>query len=84
VLRHARATHVWVELRRRDSALEVVVRDDGVGFDVAAAHRRARAGASLGLLSLAERVELAGGRSTIESAPGGGTTVRAWFPLKAA
>ena len=82
VIRHARAAHVWVELRRQDSGLEVAIRDDGVGFDVAAAHRRARAGSSLGLLSLAERVELAGGRSTIESAPGSGTTVRAWFPLK--
>jgi signal transduction histidine kinase len=82
VIRHARATHVWVELRRRDSGLEVTVRDDGRGFDVEAAHRRARTGVSLGLLSLAERVELAGGRSTIESAAGSGTTVRAWFPLK--
>ena len=82
VIRHARATHVWVEVRRRDSGLEVGIRDDGVGFDVAAAHRRARAGTSLGLLSLTERVELAGGRSTFESAPGRGTTVRAWFPLK--
>jgi signal transduction histidine kinase len=82
VIRHAQATHVWVEIRRRDGGLEVDVRDDGVGFDVAAAHRRARAGTSLGLLSLTERVELAGGRSTFESAPGQGTTVRAWFPLK--
>jgi signal transduction histidine kinase len=82
VIRHARAAHVWVELRRRDSGLEVTVRDDGQGFDVEAAHRRARTGASLGLLSMAERAELAGGRSTIESAPESGTTVRAWFPLK--
>ena len=82
VIRHARATHVWVELRRLESGLEVTIRDDGQGFDVAAAHRRARGGASLGLLSLAERVELAGGHSAIESTPGGGATVRAWFPLK--
>jgi signal transduction histidine kinase len=82
VIRHAAATHVWVELRHRDSRLEVTIRDDGRGFDVATAHRLARGGRSLGLLSLAERVELAGGRSTIESAPAAGTTVRAWFPLK--
>ena len=39
-------------------------------------------GVAPGLLSLAERVQLAGGHSAIESAPGGGATVRAWFPLK--
>jgi len=57
------------------------VRDDGVGFDVAAAHRRALSGESLGLLGLEERVELAGGRVVIESAPGRGTTVRVSLPL---
>jgi signal transduction histidine kinase len=83
VLRHAHATHVWVELRRLGGELELVVRDDGVGFDVGAAYRRARGGASLGLLSLEERVELAGGRSAIESGPGRGTAVRVWLPMTA-
>ncbi len=83
VMRHARATQLWVELRRRAGELELVIRDDGVGFDVEAAYRRARSGTSLGLLSLEERVELAGGRSVIESGPGRGTTVRVWLPLEA-
>jgi signal transduction histidine kinase len=83
-IRHARARHLRVELRGRDGELELIVRDDGVGFDVAAAFRSARGGASLGLLSLRERVELAEGRSVIESDPGRGTTVRAWFPLSPA
>jgi signal transduction histidine kinase/GTP-sensing pleiotropic transcriptional regulator CodY len=82
VMRHAHATHVWVELRLRHGELELEVRDDGVGFDVATAYQLARSGASLGLLSLDERVELAGGRSVIESGPGRGTTVRAWLPLE--
>ena len=55
--------------------------DNGIGFDVATARRRAIQGASAGLLGLEERVELAGGRSSIVSTPGQGTVLRAWLPL---
>ena len=83
VVRHARATRVWVTLERADAGLTVSITDDGIGFDVTTARQRALAGESLGILGLEERVDLAGGRSSIESAPGGGTTVRAWLPLSA-
>jgi signal transduction histidine kinase len=78
VARHARARHVEVTLTAQDIALEVTVRDDGVGFNV----ERRRTG--LGLVGMGERAESAGGRLDIESAPGAGTTVRARFPLPAA
>ncbi|MGH7575575.1 MAG: sensor histidine kinase, partial [Longimicrobiales bacterium] len=76
IVRHARALTVGVELRRDASSLELTVRDDGVGFDVAGSRYRA----SLGLLGMEERVTLAGGRLEIESTPGQGTLVRARFP----
>jgi signal transduction histidine kinase len=75
VARHARARHVKVTLTAQDVALEVTVRDDGVGFSV----ERPRTG--LGLMGMGERAELAGGSLDIESVPGAGTTVRARFPL---
>ena len=75
VARHARARHVEVTLTAQGGALEVTVRDDGVGFNV----ERQRAG--LGLVGMGERAEFAGGRLDIESAPGAGTTLRARFPL---
>jgi signal transduction histidine kinase len=75
VARHARARHVEVTLTTQDVALEVTVRDDGIGFNV----ERLRTG--LGLVGMDERAELAGGRFEIESAPGAGTTLRARFPL---
>jgi signal transduction histidine kinase len=84
VLRHARATRVRVTLQCVDAGLTISITDDGIGFDVTAARRRALAGESLGILGLEERVDLAGGHSSIESSPGGhGTTVRAWLPLAA-
>ncbi len=82
VVRHSRASRIWVTLECAGNTLTISVRDDGIGFDAAAAHGRALAGESMGLLGLEERVDLAGGRSSIESAPGGqGTTVRAWLPM---
>jgi signal transduction histidine kinase len=75
VARHARARHVEVTLTAQDAALEVTVKDDGVGFTV----ERMRTG--LGLAGMSERAELAGGRLDIESAPDAGTTLRARFPL---
>ena len=81
VARHARAKHVAVELRLRAAQLEIVIRDDGVGFDVPSALDRAAHGESMGLLSLQERVRLAGGQLEIKSSPGQGTEIRARFPI---
>jgi two-component system sensor histidine kinase UhpB len=81
VLRHAQARNVWIELQEEDTELSVVIRDDGVGFDVAAMHKRAGCGGSFGILAMRERIDLLGGRLEIESAPGQGTRVCARFPL---
>jgi signal transduction histidine kinase len=75
VARHARARHVEVRITAQNDAFEVTISDDGIGFDV----ERLRPG--FGLVGMAERAELAGGRLDIESTPGAGTTVRARFPV---
>lgn len=81
VVRHARATQVLVELRNREQTLELVIRDNGIGFEVQAALDRASHGATLGLLSMEERIRLANGKLKITSAPGQGTVIWARFPL---
>ncbi|HYD85073.1 MAG TPA: ATP-binding protein, partial [Opitutus sp.] len=65
----------------QDGHLRLGVRDDGIGFDAAAARVRAERGGSLGLLGMHERASLAGGTLTLLSAPGRGTEVEAVFPL---
>lgn len=76
--KHARAANVDVSLESRTGGLLVTVSDDGVGFDVAEAGDP-RPG-HLGLRSMRERAELAGGYLRVESTPGRGTTVRLWLP----
>jgi signal transduction histidine kinase len=77
VVKHARAGHVSIVLTRKDGLVSVVVEDDGVGFEPL----RAR-GDGLGLVGMRERVDLLGGRVTIESRPGAGTTFVAEVPLR--
>jgi signal transduction histidine kinase len=76
-VRHARASAVTVLLSSRSmSGLQLAVSDNGSGFDPA----RPRDHASLGLVSMRERVRLLQGELDIESTPGRGTTVLAWVP----
>jgi len=81
VVRHAQARHVFVRLGSIEGKLLLSVRDDGIGFEVAVYREQAVRGASLGLLSMEERANLAGGGLEMISSPGKGTEVRAWFPF---
>lgn len=84
ILRHAHAKKVRVELHQRETELELLIRDDGGGFNVKEARQRAERGASLGLLGMQERVLLLHGQFHLESVPGMGTEIRARFPLTTA
>jgi signal transduction histidine kinase len=76
VARHARAQAVGVVLKHEDSMLELVIRDDGVGFDAGALGEAT----GLGLHGMQERVALLGGSVEIESRPGHGTMIHARIP----
>jgi signal transduction histidine kinase len=82
VLRHANARTVWVELTHVDSKFQLVVRDDGVGFDVRAVMRRTGPDASLGLQGMQERALAIGSGVYIDSKPGSGTEIRVSVPLE--
>ena len=81
VMRHAQATQVWLDVALKGSRLQMVLRDDGIGFNVDAMHARAAAGRSMGMLSMTERAMLAGGDLQINSAIGQGTALTLTLPL---
>ena len=83
VARHAQATEVSVIVDKPDGEVQLIVEDDGRGFDVEATAVRARADRRLGLAGMRERVALAGGTLTIESSPGHGTTIYVRLPIAA-
>ena len=75
-LRHANATRIDVVLTADDDVTVLRVTDDGVGFLPASTV----AGRRLGLTSMRQRAEEAGGTLMVTSEPGGGTTVRLEVP----
>ena len=79
VEKHAAATRVEISLRTVEGAVHGRVTDNGKGFVLA---ERDHLPGHLGLLALNERSVLAGGWTRITSAPGAGTTVEFWMPIK--
>ena len=82
VIRHAQAQNVVVSLERQGSLLIARIRDDGRGFSVDRLRQRAGSRKGLGLVGMRERAMLLGGRFTVESEPGRGTTVSVEIPLE--
>ena len=79
VRKHANASIVEVLLERRGVGVAVRVRDDGDGFELPAPDAESEPG-HIGLLSMRERAEAAGGSFALASKPGRGTTVDFWMP----
>jgi signal transduction histidine kinase len=71
--KHARASAAEVEVAVNDGVLHVRVRDDGRGG--------AALGRGSGLVGLKDRVEALGGRISLHSPPGAGTTMDIALPL---
>jgi signal transduction histidine kinase len=80
VARHAQASQAHVQIQKRDGAICLKIKDNGKGFREDRV-LRAKKSKRLGLLGMRERLDMVGGRFTIESAPGKGTTVLAQIPL---
>jgi signal transduction histidine kinase len=78
VRKHSQARTVHVAVAPRFGGVNVRITDDGVGFDVKAS-RSADVG-HLGLSSMRERLEEAGGSFLVDSCPGLGTTADFWLP----
>ena len=78
ISKYARASQVAIELSSEDGQVRVLVRDNGVGFDVNVPRASAH-----GLLGMRYRLETEGGRLILSSAPGQGTAIEAQLPESA-
>jgi NarL family two-component system sensor histidine kinase YdfH len=85
IARHARANQVWVRVVGEsidgEQQVQIVIRDDGIGFDPAQTVERAD---HYGLIGIRERARLLGGTFEIESAAGRGTVLRLTLPQETA
>jgi PAS domain S-box-containing protein len=77
IRKHANAKHVTVQLSGSKQEVELLVSDDGAGFDFAGSRK------GLGLTSMQERVRPLRGQVSIESKLGVGTSISVKIPLRA-
>ena len=77
IAKHSKADLVTLSLRKTDDPIELVIRDNGQGFDVEETLSKESYERGFGLSSMRERAELTGGSFSIESNKGAGTVIRA-------
>jgi signal transduction histidine kinase len=76
IAKHSKANLVSIFLmRKKDDRIELVIEDNGIGFDMESVKR------GLGLGSMRERAELSVGSFDIKSVEGRGTVIRASWPI---
>ena len=80
VRKHAKATRASIALKGRDRQVEVVIQDNGRGFEVEEALDRSLSQGHIGLHSMRERAELVGGTLVIDSNVGKGTRLTFTLP----
>jgi signal transduction histidine kinase len=73
-VKHARPSQIIISLRRNRSALSLEITDDGDGVSKKSASK------GMGLQIMQHRANVIGGRLTLESRAGGGTTVKCTLP----
>ncbi|HET7658587.1 MAG TPA: sensor histidine kinase [Bacillales bacterium] len=75
-IKHAQASNVWITLTYKENHVELIIKDDGVGFSLVDAMMRAKKEPHFGILNMNEQTENVGGSLQIESELGEGTTVQ--------
>lgn len=76
--KHSRAKLVRIDLRGTPQEVALRIEDDGVGFDV----EDAKLAQGIGLISMRERIALAGGDFAVSSQQGHGTHLSVRIPLR--
>jgi NarL family two-component system sensor histidine kinase YdfH len=79
VARHARASHVNIQMNSTNHGLRIEIRDDGIGFDPRTLIGKP---GHYGLVGMRERARISGGSLTIESRPNQGTTLKIQLPTE--
>ncbi|MES1250265.1 MAG: ATP-binding protein, partial [Chitinophaga rupis] len=78
IIKHAHAKDATIQLKKEPDYLELVIQDNGIGFDTKKGSK------GIGLRNIKNRVGLYNGAVAIDSEPGKGCTLRITIPLSSA
>jgi len=82
IAKYSRAGQVRISLRKKEGGINLVIQDNGQGFELEKVLSQGGAERGLGLTSMRERAELSGGSFRIESSPGKGTAIQAFWAVE--
>jgi ligand-binding sensor domain-containing protein/signal transduction histidine kinase len=82
IVKHSEASEAEVLIRRRSQALELVIKDNGKGFELNRTMTSKERG--FGLTGINERVRFLGGKRSVQTAPGAGTAITITLELRQA
>jgi PAS domain S-box-containing protein len=81
IAKHARADNVCLKLQKIDNTIDLIIQDNGKGFNLKGLNRRKSFRKGLGLSSMRERAEISGGSLSLESKVGKGTVIKSSWCL---
>ena len=82
IAKHSGASQAEVAIKRNNGDMQITIRDNGKGFVPGVRATNGTSGHGFGLLNIAERAHLLGGKQVIHSVPGQGTTIVINMTLK--
>ncbi len=81
IIKHASATKIWVNLRRKGNEMRLQIHDNGQGFNIPPYFNDQVEAQHYGLAGMKERTEALGGKFQVLSVPGVGTTIIVTIPI---
>ncbi|MFH2129456.1 MAG: ABC transporter substrate binding protein [bacterium] len=81
ITKYAGASTITVRLITEPDTIQLIIADDGIGFDLEAIQSRNIKERGLGLVGMRERLDLLNGSLQIQTEPGRGTTLHAVVPI---
>jgi signal transduction histidine kinase len=82
IIKHSRATEARLAIERNGHELQIRIQDNGQGFTSAQVNAVDPRRGGLGLIGIAERARMLGGKHAIDSTPGRGTVITIKFPVR--
>jgi signal transduction histidine kinase len=76
IIKYAKATTVYISIRKKENDIDLKIVDDGVGFELDTNKK------GIGLKNIQNRVYLANGKLLVDTAPGKGCKIMINFPIK--
>ncbi|HLO80509.1 MAG TPA: ATP-binding protein [Chitinophagaceae bacterium] len=81
IIKYAKASCIVIKIERNESELIISIKDNGIGFDLEKVYENKKVGKMSGLKNMRQRAEILGGKLTINSRPGNGSTIEAIIPV---